>query len=266
MTEPARRLVSLKVSPWSERAKWALDHHGLAYQKIEHVPFLGERRLRRLVGREGGRVTVPVLVVGEEKLTSSWDIALYADREGRGEPLFGARQSEIRAWNDLVDRTLEAGRALVSAALLASPEALDETLPRDVPSWLRPVLRPLTRYGTRWFARKYQLDLHDLQTPLGIIRATLEQVRSALALGSISTPRPPYLLGTFSYADIVVATLLQGTAPVADEYLRLGPATRHAWTKAELARDFSDIVAWRDEIYAKHRAKPRRAAPRDRDE
>src|SRR5580658_7746154 len=41
-----RKLVSLHVSPWSERAKWALDHHRLAYTVVEHVPIAGERRLR----------------------------------------------------------------------------------------------------------------------------------------------------------------------------------------------------------------------------
>src|SRR6188508_1450752 len=60
----ARRLVQLYYSPWSERARWALDHHGLAYETVEHVPFLGEIRLRRIVGKKAARATVPVLIDG----------------------------------------------------------------------------------------------------------------------------------------------------------------------------------------------------------
>ena len=63
MSRPDRLFV-LAVSPWSERAKWALDHHRIAYETIQHAPFLGERRLRRLVGTGKERATVPVLITG----------------------------------------------------------------------------------------------------------------------------------------------------------------------------------------------------------
>jgi len=79
------------------------------------------------------------------------------------------------------------------------------------------------------------------------LRAALQTLREAIQ------PRRPYLLGLFSYADIVMASSLQAISPVADEYLRLGPATRRVWTCEPLASEFSDLCAWRDEIYAKHR-------------
>jgi glutathione S-transferase len=33
----------------------------------------------------------------------------------------------------------------------------------------------------------------------------------------------------------------------------VGPRTREAWTQPELAREFADVLAWRDAVYAKHR-------------
>jgi glutathione S-transferase len=60
-----------------------------------------------------------------------------------------------------------------------------------------------------------------------------------------------------------MALLLQGVAPVADQYIRLGRATRRIWTREALAAEFSELIAWRDELYAKHRAKPP-SAPRRR--
>ena len=72
----AKKLVTLSVSPWSERARWALDHHGLVYEVVPHMPILGERRLRRIVGPDKPRATVPVLFAGSEVLTESWDIAV----------------------------------------------------------------------------------------------------------------------------------------------------------------------------------------------
>ena len=62
-----------------------------------------------------------------------------------------------------------------------------------------------------------------------------------------------YLFDRFSYGDIIVCSLLQAVSPVADRYIRLGPAWRRAWTLPELARQFEDFLAWRDELYARHR-------------
>jgi glutathione S-transferase len=258
------------MSPWSERARWALDHHRLDYELVLHVPFLGERRLRRLVaptkkvapprkvGPTTKRATVPVLVLPGAVLTESWDIVQHADQHGHSTPLLpDDRLPEIRRYADLADRTMETARALVMRALLASGEALDETLPPAVPVALRPWLRPLTRHGARWFARKYQLRLDAEAEQTAAVRAALTVMRAALAGGS------SYLLGSFTYADIAMAALLQSVAPVVQPHMPLGPATRRVWTSPVLAAEFADVVAWRDQLYERHRAL-RRSVRRDR--
>lgn len=49
-------------SPFCERARWALDHHGISYREVEQVPMLAEITLRIGVRRFRGPVTVPLLV------------------------------------------------------------------------------------------------------------------------------------------------------------------------------------------------------------
>jgi glutathione S-transferase len=241
------KLVVLHVSPWSERVRWALDHHGIAYRLVQHAPFLGERKLRKLVGPTDGPVTVPVLVDGGELITQSWDIVVYADRKGDATTLIPTdKEAAIRAWVRDVDDASSHGRALVMRAMLASPSALDESHPPQVPTFIRPLLRPITRYGSQWFARKYGLNLDAVAEHEAAVRATLGKMREALKSG-------PYLLGGFTYADIVAATLLQGIAPVGDEYIRLGPATRAVWTRPEIAGEFVDLIRWRDDLYREHR-------------
>src|SRR5262249_38106198 len=130
------RLVAAPISPWSERARWALDHHGITYRTLVHMPVIDERRLRRLAGNPAGRVTAPLPLDGDTVRRESWDIALYADRVGGASALIPAeRADEVRRWVQLADDIAGEGRALVTAALLASPEALDETLPAEVPAW-----------------------------------------------------------------------------------------------------------------------------------
>ncbi|HEY3498312.1 MAG TPA: glutathione S-transferase [Polyangiaceae bacterium] len=244
---PERTLVVLSYSPWSERARWVLEHHGLPYRKQHHAPFLGERKLRRIVGPGVPRPTVPILLAGEEKLTDSWDIALYADREGSGERLIpDDLANEIRRCADRAERAMVEGRALVVAGLLKDGDALDETLPPGIPGFVRPLLRPLTRFGTAWFGRKYALDLEALSSAREALAGALASFRERLG-------DKPYLLDRFTYADIVLCSLLQGIEPVADHYLRLGPAQRRVWTQPELAREYQDLIAWRNRTYAAKR-------------
>lgn len=243
----APTLVVLSVSPWSERARWVFDHHRLPYQRIDHTPVLGERRLRKLLGKREGPATVPVLLDGATVLTDSWAIANHADRLGTNTRLLPPEHlAEIRRWNDLADRTMAHGRALIVANLLASPEGLDESMPPGTPRLICWLSRPINRIGTKWFARKYGVDITDLAPHEAAIREGLAALRAGLGGAA-------HLLGTFTYADIVMTNLLQAVTPVADELMKIGPATRRVWTHPALAREFADLVQWRDDIYRHHR-------------
>ncbi len=62
------------------------------------------------------------------------------------------------------------------------------------------------------------------------------------------------LASDFSYADLTMAVVLQMVSPVDERYIRIGEARRRAWTDDVLAREFADLVEWRDRLYADHRA------------
>ena len=62
-----RTLYGLTQSAWTEKARWALEHHGIAYRYHEHVPVLGEVLLRlkarpRDADAEATSVMSPALV------------------------------------------------------------------------------------------------------------------------------------------------------------------------------------------------------------
>jgi glutathione S-transferase len=247
-----RRLVVLTYSPWSLRARWALEHHGLSYELVRHEPFLGERKLRRIVGNGPTRATVPVLVSREGVITESWDIARYADEHGSGTKLLPDEHvAAIGELTSVANAAMEYGRALIVRALLESDRALEEQLPGYVPAWARPSLRFVARYGTTWFGRKYAANTADSETPRQALRSALRTFRERLH-------GRPYLFGAFTYADIVLCSILQSIRPPDERYLRLGPASRSVWTQPELAREFEDLLAWRDALYETERA-PRAA-------
>jgi glutathione S-transferase len=234
-------LLHLTYSPWSEKARWALDHHRIAYDRESYVPMLGEPMLRVRVRRLRGKVTVPVLFDGGAPLMDSFAIARWADRRGSGATLFPAgRDAEIERWNALGERLLAAGRAGSVERTLHDREALHEALPPGLRR-LGPAGAALAGVGARYILHKYR-GAEDRST----MREVMGELRDALRGG-------PHLLGALSYADIAMAVSLQLVSPVSDEFLRIGPGYRRVCTDPELAGEFADVLSWRDAIYAKHR-------------
>jgi hypothetical protein len=58
-------LTAIAFSPWSEKARWALDHHRCDYRELAYEPIVGEYVLRWQMRRPFGRLTVPVLRDGD---------------------------------------------------------------------------------------------------------------------------------------------------------------------------------------------------------
>ncbi len=241
-------LIGLSYSPWTEKARWALDHHRISYRYAEHVPMLGEPLLRWKARQATGRVTVPLLVADGRPVMDSLAIARHAEHRGRGAPLFPERErATIDAWNARSERALAAARGLIVARTARSDAAKQEALPPLIPRALRPALTSVATLGVAFFRLKYDLDQAGEDERRAVIAEELRTLREALS-------GRPYLLGAFSYADITMSAVLQAVRPVDGAYVRLRPATREAWTDPTLAADFPDLVAWRDTLYATHRA------------
>jgi len=68
-------LITIPISHYCEKARWALDRAGLSYDERRHLPGIH----RVAVRRAGGKLTVPVLVCPERVLGESADIVEYAD-------------------------------------------------------------------------------------------------------------------------------------------------------------------------------------------
>jgi len=100
------RLVTIAVSHYCEKARWALDRLGLAYDEECHPPAL--HALTAL--RTGGRRTVPVLVTDEGTFPDSSEILAHLDRsappEGRLYPTEEEARREVEALEERFDEAL----------------------------------------------------------------------------------------------------------------------------------------------------------------
>ena len=245
----SRTLFGLRISPWTERARWALDHHRLAYAYHEHVPMLGEALLRMKAKTK--KASVPLLADDDVVVMGSLAIARHAEKAAtRDKPLFpDGKDAEVDHWAEVAERITDAGRNRLLARMVESPKAQAESLPSFVPGLLRGVMAPTTKMAVKFLGRKYGLSQDRAETEAAAdrtIRPLLEETRAAVKEGG-------YLLAKdcFTFADIALASSLQVLRPRSE--MALGPATREAWTNETLADDFEDLVAWRDTVYAKHR-------------
>ena len=69
------RLLTIPISHFCEKARWALERAGIDYVEERHV-----QGIHRIVARRaGGGTTMPVLVTDEGVFAESEDILRYAD-------------------------------------------------------------------------------------------------------------------------------------------------------------------------------------------
>jgi glutathione S-transferase len=242
-----RTLYSISYSPWSECARWALEHHRVDCRRVEFLPLVAEVQLRIATGRFFARISAPTLVDGSAVLADSLDIARHAERIGQGSSLFpGGPNGDVVAWNDRAMRAMSAGRTRYFGRLEGDPNAVREHVPSFVPAPLREASIPVVEMTTAYLARKYRAnDESSVQAQASLVEE-LEVLEASIQKG-------PYILGEFSYADIVMAAALHFVAPLPERHLRLGAATRDAMRDAPVAERFEKVIAWRDELYDRHR-------------
>jgi glutathione S-transferase len=241
------QLWSLPYSPWSEKAKWALEESGVRYQKQRYEPLLGEPAMRLRTGKWRGPVSVPVLRTDEGWLTDSFDIARWASAQAPGSTLMPAAELErVREYNELSERGLAAGRVRSLARLLDSRAGLRDMMPPKMRGVLGPLAPRIAAFGIRRTLRKYAGTVSgDAERELVLV---LDRLRADLKDSGASTMGVPHLLSRFSYADVAMAQVLAFVDPPAT-HLRLTEATRASFRDPELAPRYADLLRWRDDLY-----------------
>jgi glutathione S-transferase len=231
-------LVGEAFSPWTQKARWALERCDVDFAYREYVPTLSEPWLRWRMRQWSGVISVPVLLAGGHVVRGSWEIARHAD-ECAGVGRLGDF-AKIEPWDRLSENALAEARTRVLRRVLASPAALDEALASAVP--VPPSLRRLLRFVPRDAAGRLERKYRHLVVP-GALRHALGHLRAGLRATDSE-----YLLGRFGYADITMAVVLETIAPAARIEPPLGPATRLCWSDQALADEFADLLEWRKRL------------------
>ncbi len=249
MGQSSRVLVGIEMSPWSEKARWVLDYHGVPYRYEEHTILLGMPALSGRLGIPGSEITLPVLLDDERAIFDSFAIAQKVDSEKGGGLIPASDLPEIKHYNLLTEVVLEGARVLMMDRLMKDPGAQADSLPGWIPGLMRPSLRFMARMGTRYIqkefntARKspYEYGMAMMQALVGLDTA-LNRAGGQYLIG-----------GRFTMADILGAIAVNGIAPPEPLAKKMRPGLLRAWTNEELASRFGNLMEWRDRIYREHR-------------
>jgi glutathione S-transferase len=197
------RLITIPISHYCEKARWALDRAGFAYREERHVQ--GVHRLA--ARRAGGGVTVPVLVTDEGTIGESAEILLWTDGrtppEHRLLPSARAGRGEVLALCRRLDEGLgPRGRRLMYVHMLAQRELALRFNNSGVSAWEDRLLRLGWPLAGRFIGSVLEIRPGIEVEDEAAVWAEFDFVAERLADGR------PYLGGErFGAADLTFAAL-----------------------------------------------------------
>jgi glutathione S-transferase len=245
------RLVTIPISHYCEKARWALDRAAIAYREQRHVQIV-HIAAARLAG--GGR-TVPVLVTPQGAVADSAAILEWVDERVPAElRLFGgddgARAEQRHVCARLDARLGPHGRRLMYVHMLGQREVAAPVNNQGLPGWEDRLMRAGWPVAARVIARALGVRPGVEVEDEAVVWEEFDHVASLLADGR------PFLAGErFGAADLTFAALSASVTMPPAYGVPLPQPSQLAPHTAALVERFREHPAGRFalELFARHR-------------
>jgi glutathione S-transferase len=201
------RLVTIPISHYCEKARWALERAGMPYREERHVQGIHQLAARRA----GGGLTVPVLVTPDRAIAESREILAWVDGRTPAEHRLLPEEREARREAERLCARFDEelgpkGRRLMYVHMFSQPKLALSFNNRGVPAWEDRMIRYGWPLMVRFIRRALQISPGIETEDEAAVWRELDYVAELLADGR------PYLCGgRFSAADLTFAAL---SAPV----------------------------------------------------
>ena len=199
----ALRLITIPISHYCEKARWALERAEIPYREERHIQCIH----MLMAKRAGGGITVPVLVTPDGALGESEEILHWIDErtppEHRLYPENGTQRAEVERICRRLDAELgPKGRRLMYVNMLPAKDLLLSFNNTGVPRWEDRFLRVGFAAATPIIKRRLAITPGVEVSDEADIWRELDWVADLLADGR------PYLSGErFGAADLTFAAL-----------------------------------------------------------
>jgi glutathione S-transferase len=195
------RLITIPLSHFCEKARWALDRSGIEYREEPHLPLVHRLHTARV-----GCRSVPVLVVGSQAIPDSHSILQWTAAHGSDRQLYPAERglrdtvTEIEHYAD--DELGPHVRCWAYNYLLPAPLLLLPCFSRGVTRLERLIASPVVLAARPRIRRLYHIDEAAGRASLARAAKAMGQISAWLADG-----RRCLVGNRFTAADLAVASL-----------------------------------------------------------
>jgi glutathione S-transferase len=197
------RLVTIPISHYCEKARWALERVRIPYREERHVQGIHRFAARRA----GGGATVPVLVTPDGAIGESSEILAWIDERTppphRLLPAEPAARAQVEGLCRRLDERLgPTGRRLMYIQMLAERELMLSFNNAGIPAWEDRASRAgwpvMVRFARRALDIRPGVEVQDEKTVFGELDFVADLLRDGR----------PYLCGDrFGAADLTFAAL-----------------------------------------------------------
>ena len=194
------RLITIPFSHYCEKARWALELAGVAFQEEGHLPLFHYTATIRA----GAKRTVPALIDAGTVIPDSTPIIAYADahRPGSLYPADPALRDEALAIEDELDRHLGPATRRWLYFQLLDRKDIDHIILNGVPRWEQFALKAARPAAIAYLKRSLKVDAAGAERSRTKIDEAFSAVGAQLGDGR------RYLVGDkFSVADLTFAAL-----------------------------------------------------------
>jgi glutathione S-transferase len=245
-------LWQLDISPYSEKARWALDHKGIAYRGRSPLPGMHMAVALALTG--GSQTIFPILQVDGHTIADSTAVIAALEARYPERPLYPADPGQRRRALELEDFFDEElgpyARQLVFHELINEPETFAEVAAEAVPAPMRVAKGAVGAYARAYASLRFGADdASAAATARTKIVTALDRLDAELAAGD-----GEFLVGgSFSVADLTAAALFYPLVGPDEGPLPADTPTPAAIEsfRAEL-RDRPGYI-WVEETFRRHR-------------
>jgi glutathione S-transferase len=242
------QLLEFPHSHYCEKARWALDHKGIPYERVSIMPGLHIRRLKKIVPG----TSVPVLLDGDTAIQGSSSIIDYLDREFPESGLTPTDESEKKECRRLEEEFDQCFGVHLRRTLYF------HLLPH--PAFVRHCFMSRSPWYERWmFAAAYPLLRSRVAEVYGVHREEVEQglaemMRSLDHWDAILLPGKFLVGDRFSRADLSLASMLY-FAGLPTEFESPWPRATPTSAVEALLQSLADrpTILWVESIYRSHR-------------
>jgi glutathione S-transferase len=242
------RLYTFAISHFSEKARWAFDFEGIAYDEERLLPGPHAIKIRRLAPRS----SVPVLRHGRALVQGSSAILDYAERELGATKLAPPKAASERAreLEALADRAFGLGtQRIFYSVLLGQPKSIVDMWLQHGPWWGRAFYALSFPLVSRSVRKMYTIKPGAIAEAKDLFRHAFDETDRAMAAH-------PYLLGDRpSRVDVTVAALLAPLCRPSGHLLRWPEETEVPAELGAFIREFDGRPTWNfvHRMYRDHR-------------